>query len=88
MKLKPCPLCGGKASVVKNQSGSYYVWCGTEETDKDGCGLRLHNPRGVEFNFIAGWNTRANAITAWNRRDHLFQLKIRNMVSREYWRWR
>lgn len=67
MKLKPCPLCGGKARVVKplNASGPpYNVTCGTEYgISKDECGLVLFGGKETRKEMIAKWNIRATEPT-------------------------
>ena len=53
-KLKPCPFCGGEASVYETgymySAPQYYICC-------DECGSG-----------IAVFNTEQDAIEAWNRR--------------------
>lgn len=55
--LKPCPFCGGEASLSKlsanEPSARWFVRC-----DSTGC----------EINPFAWRGTRAKAIEAWNRR--------------------
>lgn len=64
-KLKPCPFCGGEASIYKFDKG-YFV---AEVAD---------TARKLNFNFFVGCNncktagypykTKRQAIEAWNRR--------------------
>lgn len=68
MKLKKCPMCGGKASLVTNGCLAFYVWCGDDATWTIGCGLKLHNPKGMQVNGISGWRTKQGAAKAWNKR--------------------
>lgn len=56
-KLKPCPFCGGKSRVRKVGKGEYTVV--SKHTDE------------CCFEFLAWefyFDTKANAIEAWNRR--------------------
>lgn len=57
-ELKPCPFCGGKAYISKEDcygydDNDYMVFC-------DKCGLQL--------GFTMQYDTEAEAIEAWNRR--------------------
>lgn len=54
-ELKPCPFCGGKATLVNNQSGTVYVEC----TKCFAMGERMYDWWG---------ETTEQAIEAWNRR--------------------
>lgn len=64
IKLKPCPFCGGKAEICKDNYNNYLVSCC--------CGVIM----GVELEdgceLVDGWratfNTMEEAIEAWNRR--------------------
>lgn len=52
--LKPCPFCGGEASVKDYLKGKYAVGC-----DIGGCLASLFP-----------YDTIEEAIAAWNRRDY------------------
>ena len=54
-KLKPCPFCGGKASLNDNSSCSY-VCC-------EKCGAT-----GESFNMSKKYSSDEKAAEAWNRR--------------------
>ena len=62
-KLKPCPLCGTRASVTKldhrNGDATYNVSCGVKDDDSDSCGLVLFGdyptPR---KEMVRRWNLR------------------------------
>ena len=49
-KLKPCPFCGGEASMYIAYDDGYYVCC-----DECGCGLPVYN---TEEEAIEAWNRR------------------------------
>ena len=55
IKLKPCPFCGGKASLNDNSSCSY-VHC-------EKCGAT-----GESFNMSKKYSSDEKAAEAWNRR--------------------
>ena len=54
-ELKPCPFCGGAATVKRNSYGSYYAVC-----NSDDCLC-------VAMTIV--FATEFEAVTAWNRRD-------------------
>ena len=49
-ELKPCPFCGGEASMYIAYDDGYYVCC-----DECGCGLPVYN---TEEEAIEAWNRR------------------------------
>lgn len=64
MELKPCPFCGGKASLHSNIARDVYIWC--EE-----CGamvgdsfykLNIHTNTSIKF------KTKEQAVEFWNSR--------------------
>lgn len=80
MKLKPCPFCGGEASVVAKvvyKHVLYYVQC------KD-CGVTNH-PYTVEQGVIAPKYEDIPSIKAWNRREPMDriveQLEIKKILA-------
>jgi hypothetical protein len=52
-ELKPCPFCGNTEPLVMGASDGWYVVCDMPET----CCVK------------SGYDTREEAIAAWNRRD-------------------
>lgn len=65
-ELKPCPFCGGEASLYCDRYNKYF--CGCEKCCfyygieiEDGC--ELHD------GWIAIYHTIDEAVEAWNRRD-------------------
>lgn len=64
IKLKSCPFCGGKGIIATDNYEKYMVYCS--------CGAMI----GVELEdgceLVDGWRaifeTKEEAITAWNRR--------------------
>ncbi len=54
MKLKPCPFCGGTAAAYGHASAAY-IEC-------DSCGARIGS--------YVGYNSRQDAIEAWNQRHN------------------
>ena len=53
-KLKPCPFCGGEASIYVAHDDGYYVCC-----DECGCGLPVYN---TEEDAIREWNRRTKCV--------------------------
>ena len=53
-KLKPCPFCGGEASMYIAYDDGYYVCC-----DECGCGLPVYN---TEEEAIEAWNKRVGEV--------------------------
>lgn len=51
-KLKPCPFCGGEASIYVAYDDGYCVCC-----DECGCCLPVYN---TEEDAIREWNRRTN----------------------------
>ena len=54
-ELKPCPFCGGEATLTKEQ-GRFFVSC-----ENDDCGVVVETRLWVS-------RTMEGAIEAWNRR--------------------
>lgn len=57
MKLKPCPFCGGEATIYTVVWGRYVVGC---ETGKCYCNTMTHD--------LPIFIDEQEAIEAWNRR--------------------
>lgn len=56
-RIKPCPLCGGVAVVIKPDYRRWNVACGKSVVS--GCGLVLFGDYGVSrAKMIARWNSR------------------------------
>ena len=53
-KLKPCPFCGGEASIYVAHDDGYYVCC-----DECGCCLPVYN---MEQDAIREWNRRTKCV--------------------------
>lgn len=53
-ELKPCPFCGGEASIYVAYDDGYYVCC-----DECGCGLPVYN---TEEDAIREWNRRTKCV--------------------------
>lgn len=66
-KLKPCPFCGGEASMHhdwSSESGDWYV----VDCLNDGC-MRDERSAWSGQSVSTGWRkTEAGAVAAWNRR--------------------
>lgn len=58
-ELKPCPFCGGKARFNEFEASGKYM-CAVV-CDTKGCRVNVCNTLHV-------WNTKEEAIEAWNRR--------------------
>ena len=52
MELKPCPFCGGEATI-DNAGGKYQAWC------KYCCCIHMGEFYNTEAEAIAAWNRRA-----------------------------
>lgn len=61
-ELLPCPLCGTKAQITvlnHHSSSTVNISCGTDEYDRDTCGLVLFGGNeDSEESMLAKWNTR------------------------------
>ena len=55
-KLKPCPFCGGEATLIDDGFGRYFVECSMSD------GICKVIPRTWSY------DTKEEAIEAWNRR--------------------
>ncbi len=63
--IQPCPFCGASASIEEMPSGVtegvlFSVGCDSE-----------HEAECMGYQSLTAFNTRGEAITAWNRRTHL-----------------
>ena len=57
-ELKPCPFCGGKATIRHESSFDvYYIHCDTCNSETGNTGLYLEKGKAIE-----AWNTRAEPI--------------------------
>lgn len=64
-KLKPCPFCGGKPYLFKDNFGKYGVAC---EKCNLWFGIKIENGTLLRFGWTAKIKTRKEAVEAWNRR--------------------
>ena len=77
MKLKSCPLCGGKAILhtVGNHSKHHSVGFSFEVECED-CGIKLPKTYQIDFSLTENGevnilnDTRTEAVTAWNTRKN------------------
>lgn len=76
-ELKPCPWCGGKASIVVVRPENYGYWAETKGAVCQTCGAHAPSPYSFETS-VYDWekrkhvNTKVEAIEkafhAWNKR--------------------
>lgn len=53
--LKPCPFCGGDATLEQNFELAWQIWCANEN-----CTVLSETAIGSELDSIAAWNRRAD----------------------------
>lgn len=59
MKLLPCPLCGGHASITQAAASVWNIACVGDAEHEHGCGLVLFGGQGEpRMTLVARWNTR------------------------------
>lgn len=67
-ELKPCPFCGGKAEVFKDDYGKYLVTCNE-------CGVmhgvELEDGTELEYGWRAAFESGEMAVGIWNSRTHV-----------------
>lgn len=74
-ELRPCPFCGGAASVITDhETATAYVMCET----CDACGGRRETPA----NAIAAWNTRAPDPRIAELEAEVARLKLSERVAK------
>ena len=61
-ELKPCPFCGGEASIIKYMDGTYCVEC-----ENDNCNM-------IAMTVLA--DTEARAVEIWNTRPNPWHTEI------------
>lgn len=57
-RLKPCPLCGGQASITSPTGSTYNIHCGTEDDWDNECSLVLFGDKEKMSEMIEKWNRR------------------------------
>lgn len=65
-ELKPCPFCGEKADICKDNYDKYMVICSCGAM----IGIQLEDGCDLVDGWRATFETTDKAIEAWNRRAH------------------
>lgn len=63
--LKPCPFCGGEASLYMDNHKKYFAGC---ENCNFYYGIEIEHDQELYEGWRAIYDTREEAIAAWNRR--------------------
>jgi hypothetical protein len=78
-KLKPCPLCGGKAIEHWYENGNYQIGCNNGE----GLGCNIRGPvRSSREKAIYVWNTRPNEAGVLLKKAKKFLSLLQSCVKR------
>lgn len=64
-KLKPCPFCGGKASLYVDKFENYFTGC---EVCDFYLGIEIEHDCELRHGFLAKHYSKESAIEAWNTR--------------------
>ena len=67
IKVKPCPFCGKKVKVAKDNHDRVLIEC---EKCKLFLGIEVENGTELVEGWRAAFNSVAKATEAWNRRKH------------------
>ena len=70
MKLKSCPFCGSEADL--------------SEFSKDAWAIICSNEKCLLFNIDIWFDTKEQAITAWNTRGKVSEEKIRDLLEDKF----